>query len=109
MPLSSVSASASAFMCATISSMPSWASVTTAVTRPLASKRGEKTAPSSSAFLFDGASGNSSADIAGPCLARPAGRSDPAAAHHGDEADLLFWRILEDAGEGRGQRGGALL
>src|SRR5882757_1307853 len=126
MPVSSVNASASAFICATINSMPSPASVTTTVTRPDASKRGERTVPSSNAFLSDGAFGNSSADIAGQSffltmilsenrsplfgtiVGRPAARS-AAGANHGHEAHLFLGRVLEDAGEGRGQRGRALL
>ena len=49
--------------------MPSLASVTTAVTRPSAPKRGEKTAPSSSSFLSAEALGNARAAVGASGLA----------------------------------------
>src|SRR4051812_19265857 len=98
MPVSNVRLSACAFMCATINSMPSSASVTTTVTRPAASKRGENTAPSSSAFLSDEGFGNVGADIAGPCSSDAGeGASGAQAAHHGNETDLFLGRVLEHA------------
>src|SRR5918995_3984995 len=104
MPVSSVTAKASAFICATISSMPSRASVTTAVTRPFASKRGARICPSSSACLSVGESANSIGGITGPCLRDRLEPSAPAAVpHHGYKPDLLFWTILEAAGEGGGE------
>src|SRR5687768_15479678 len=113
-------------MCATMSSMPSSASVTTAVTRPAASKRGEKTAPSSSAVLSAAGGGNVSDGMAPPfgtvrertvatflcagstpyVLRRKRSHAGP---HHGHEANLLFRVVAEAAGEGRGQRRGPLL
>jgi hypothetical protein len=57
-PVMGVFSSASAFMCATISSAPSPASVTIAVMRPSRSRRGEKAVPSSSSALSFEGTGN---------------------------------------------------
>src|SRR5262245_54125301 len=108
-----VSASASAFMCATIRTRPSRASVTTAVISPFASKRGASALPSSSAVLSDGGSENS---IGGIC--RPSGRAGKkrrskrsaaiAVPHHGYEPELFFGTVPEHTGKGGGERGGSL-
>src|SRR5215213_3215678 len=69
-PVASVLASASAFMCATISTSPVSASAATAVTRPSGPKRGASTSPSSSSCL-DAATGKGSAGIGGPLNQTP--------------------------------------
>src|SRR3954464_9321338 len=113
MPVSMVSASASAFIWATISNMPSPQSVTTAVTSPFTSKRGDSVGPSSRAALSRVGSGKEMLVIAGPaCLAEPepADRSAVSAVpHHCHEPDLLFGIVPEGAGEGRCQGRRALL
>src|SRR5690606_26429247 len=102
MPVWSVFASASAFMCATMRRVPSSASVTTAVMSPWESKRGVKAVPSSSSDLSEEGGGKRSSAIASPpsAIAR--------IADHRHEAHLLL-RLLEDAGEGGREGGGSLL
>src|SRR5690606_14230668 len=106
---SSVSASASAFMCPTISSVPSPASVTIAVTSPSRSKRGEKASPSSSAALSEGGGGKLSMSRPCRCGRAAAGLSGEAVSQHHHEAGLLFRLVPEDAREGGGQRGRSFL
>src|SRR5690606_41270344 len=90
MPVSSVFARASAFICATMRSVPSSASVTTAVISPRESKRGVNSVPSSSA---DFSAGGGKKEI-------PAMKSAFAGiAHHRHEAHLLLRLFLEGAGK----------
>src|SRR5690606_548591 len=109
MPVSRVSDSASAFMWATMSGRPSWASVTTAVIRPAASKRGEKTEPSSSAVLSVEGCGNENFAIVGPWSGASGGSGPSVFPEHRHEAHLLLGVVAERAGEGRRHRGRALL
>src|SRR5262245_21290277 len=127
-PLAMVSRSASAFMCATISTSPELASVATQVTRPSASNLGAKPRPSSTCPVEPrAAKGASSSDKeTSPAIttivARAGGRSKIiidrqsalrlalGPAHHRDEADLVVRVVPEAAGELRGDgRGAGLL
>src|SRR5690606_32603297 len=94
MPVSSVRRKASSFIWATISNSPSRASVTTAVIRPDASKRGIKTAPSSVAFLSESGEGK----IVMVALLT----------NKVHETHLLINFCLESAGEGGRNRAGTL-
>src|SRR5688572_5029484 len=105
-------------MWATISSMPSPASVTTAVTRPPASKRGENAVPSSSMCLSGDGSGKvgmtaswrSEIDRSEPVAARnDRGSGALAGPHHGCETNLLVRIVAERTGEGGGESGRPLL
>src|SRR6476646_5089478 len=117
-PLAMVFCSASSFMCATIRTSPDPASVTTAVTRPLASNLGVKARPSSmSLFAIDATRieislRRSSLPDAGPCNQRreivtlDTSRPDLTlpAAQHRHEAHLLGSVVTERTGKMRGHR-----
>src|SRR6185436_13686795 len=100
-----VRASASAFMCATMSTSPLAASVATQVTSPSASNLGASARPSSTACVVPGSENAKvlNRDLVG------SGRSASRRAHQRDEARLLL-RIVEQAGElgGDGHRAGLL-
>src|SRR5690606_33885415 len=109
MPVSRVSDSASAFMWATMSGRPSWASVTTAVIRPAASKRGEKTGPSSSAVLSAEGCGNENFAIVGPWCGAIGGSGPSVCPELRREAHLPLALVPARADDGRRHRGRALL
>src|SRR5262245_31139466 len=95
MPVSSVSRSDSAFICANISTAPSPASMVMQPMRPSASKRGVKTPPSSSSVLPPGG---------GKAVMKVLSAPDK-----GEEPHLLRRIVAEDAGELIGDGRSALL
>src|SRR5580704_13007001 len=98
-PVAMVFASASAFMCATISTSPHAASVATQVTSPSASNFGLSAAPSSSAALVPGGAKGDLSDNESPLPASAGGRST---AHQRDEPHLVFGAVAERAEKPRG-------
>src|SRR5262245_14662014 len=102
-PVAMVRASASAFICATMSSSPDCASVATQVTSPSASNFGVKARPSSSSLVEPGAA-NADESATG-ALSR--GRS--ALAHQAHESDLLGRIVAERTDELGRDRGRAEL
>src|SRR6202051_2815933 len=99
-PVPMVFASASAFMCATISTSPDDTSVATQVTSPSASNFGVSAVPSSSSALVpDGAKGDVS-DNEAPAL--PASARGRGAAHQRDKPHLVFRTVAERSKKPRG-------
>src|SRR6202051_4935781 len=99
-PLAMVFASASAFMCATISTSPETASVATQVTSPSASNFGVSAAPSSRSALVPGGAKGDVSDNEAPAL--PASARCRGAAHQRDEPHLVFGAVAERAEKARG-------
>src|SRR5579862_1159003 len=99
-PVAMVFASASAFMCATISTSPETASVATQVTSPSASNFGVSAVPSSSAALVPGDAKGILSDNEAPAL--PASARSRGAAHQRDEPHLVFGAVAERAEKPRG-------
>src|SRR5665213_2666930 len=97
-----VLASASAFICATISTSPEAASVATAVIRPSASNLGAKAKPSSTSA---GEPRNANGDVSVTVTPRVWTRGLALRpAQHGHETHLLVGILAERAGEMRGHR-----
>src|ERR1051325_8251110 len=94
--------SASAFICATISTSPDAASVVTQVTRPSALNLGLRTRPSSVSFA-EPESGKGAGSCKKPSPRQAA--SPRSAADQRDESHLLGRVLAEDAGELRRDRG----
>src|SRR3979409_1772893 len=87
--------SASAFMCATISTSPLATSVATQVTRPDASNLGWNASPSSRSLLSE--------DVDTVSLANGTRGSALRPSHHGQETRLLRRIVAEHAGEAAGE------
>src|ERR1700734_1421548 len=99
-PVAMVFASASAFMCATISTSPDAASVATQVRDPSASNFGVSAKPSSRSALVPGGAKGDVSDNEAPTL-RASTRSR-GAAHQRHEPHLVFGAVAERAEKPRG-------
>src|SRR3984885_9376526 len=98
-PVAMVFASASAFMCATISTSPETASVATQVTSPSASNFGVSAKPSSRSALVPGDAKGDLSDNEAPTPASARGRG---AAHQRHEPHLVFGAVAERSEKPRG-------
>src|ERR1700685_363590 len=98
-PVAMVFASASAFMCATISTSPEATSVATQVTSPSASNFGVNAKPSSRSALVPGDAKGDLSDNESPL---PASARGCGAAHQRHEPHLVFRAVAERAEKPRG-------
>src|SRR5262249_40869281 len=106
-PVAMVLASASRFMCATMSTSPERASVATQVTSPSASNLGTNARPSSTSSVEPRCAKGDGWSVK---ATRSRGGSAIGPAHHGDETDLVVRVVREAAGKlGGDGRGAGLL